>query len=278
MSARTPAEGKSTKAGTQYLSGDRESARGSVSLYRSDINSEYVINNAYTVQDDLEQVNLLMQVDTNSFIRRVFIIFTGQMIFSTLCVAAAAKSESVSKFQYEHFHLSWLVLGLYVLCDVGLLCERRLSRQAPVNYIILLVATLCQGYILSLTCMTAAPEGVLEVFLVTSSTFVGMTLYGLAARKDIGVRGSILAGAVAGGIALGVVVTQFERASVIHLAISSLFVFIALTFVAIDTQMILKEHHWGISHEDYVVAALVLVIDFVNIFTHVCKVVRKKKK
>lgn len=42
--------------------------------------------------------------------------------------------------------------------------------------------------------------------------------------------------------------------------------------------MILKERHWGISHEDYVVAALVLVIDFVNIFTHVCKVVRKKKK
>lgn len=38
---------------------DRASARGSTSLFRSDIDSEYVINNAQTVQNDLEAVNLI---------------------------------------------------------------------------------------------------------------------------------------------------------------------------------------------------------------------------
>jgi FtsH-binding integral membrane protein len=47
------------------------------------------------------------------------------------------------------------------------------------------------------------------VFIVASSAFVGMTLYGLCARKDVGVRLSILSGAVAGGFALGFVLTQF---------------------------------------------------------------------
>lgn len=199
----------STKAGTQYQSYDKGSARGSVSLYRSDINSDYVINNAFTLQDDLEHVNLTMQNDTNGFIRRVYVIFTAQILFSTLCVAAVAKSEGLQKFQYENFYLFWVSLGVYVICDVCLLCQRRLSRQAPLNLIILVIATLCQGYMHSLTCMTYTPECVLMVFLVTSSVFIGMTLYGLSARKDVGVRGSILAGAVAGGIALGVVLTQF---------------------------------------------------------------------
>lgn len=116
------------------------------------------------------------------------------------------------------------------------------------------------------------------VFVITTSCFVGMTLYGLCARRDVGVRGSILSGAVAGGIALGFVLTQFEESGMIYLAVCCLFIFIAVTFVAIDTQMMLKERRYGIGDEDHVVAALMLFVDFINVFTHICSVVRKKKK
>lgn len=116
------------------------------------------------------------------------------------------------------------------------------------------------------------------VFIVATSSFVGMTLYGLCAKRDVGVRGSILTGAFFGGAALGAVLTQFPKSEIIYLSVSCLFVFIGLTFVAIDTQMMLKERRWGISTDDYVVAALMLFIDFINVFTHICSVVRKKKK
>ena len=37
-----------------------QSARSSLSIYKSDINSDYVVNNAaYGVYDDLEQVNIV---------------------------------------------------------------------------------------------------------------------------------------------------------------------------------------------------------------------------
>ena len=55
---------------------ERTSARGSTSLYRSDINSDFVINNAYD-QNDLEGVDLIQNGDNNGFIRRVYLIFTG---------------------------------------------------------------------------------------------------------------------------------------------------------------------------------------------------------
>jgi FtsH-binding integral membrane protein len=106
-----------------------------------------------------------------------------------------------------------------------------------------------------------------------------MTVYSLCARRDVGVRGSILTGSFFAGAALGVVLTQYSNTGfLIYLAISCLFVFIGMTFVAIDTQMMLKERRYGISSDDYVVAALMLPIDFINVFTHICSVVRKKKK
>jgi FtsH-binding integral membrane protein len=116
------------------------------------------------------------------------------------------------------------------------------------------------------------------VFLVATSAFIGMTLYGLAARTDIGVKGSIGAAMIAAGLALAIVFTQFEKSAIIYMSFCCIFVFAAIVFVAIDTQMILKEKRYGITQDDYVVAALVLVIDFFNVFTHICKVVRRKKR
>lgn len=169
-------------------------------------------------------------------------------------------------------------LSVYIMCDFLLLCQRRLSRQTPINFIILVIATLCQGYLLSMTCLTYNPESVFYVFVVTSATFIGMTLYSVFVKRDVGVRGSILTGSIFGGIALGICLTQFEQSGFIYMPICCLFIFIALTFVSIDTQMMLKEKRYGICQDDYVVASLMLFVDFINIFTHICSVVRKKKK
>jgi len=41
--------------------------------------------------------------------------------------------------------------------------------------------------------------------------------------------------------------------------------------------MMLKEKRWGIGAGDYIVATLMLYVDFVNIFVHTCRVIYKKK-
>lgn len=200
------------------------------------------------------------------------------MIFSTCLVGLCAHSPGLMKAQSENFYLFWIAVGSYMICDFCLLARRELSRREPTNYLILLAATLCQGYILSYACRTYTPECVFMVFLIATSAFTGMTLYGLAARRDIGVKGSIGAAVVAAVLALGIVFTQFEKSEIIYISLCCIFVFAAIVFVAIDTQMILKEKRYGITQDDYVVATLVLVIDFFNVFTHVFKVVRRKKK
>lgn len=49
-----------------------------------------MVNNDFTLKNDLEHVNLLQQTDANGFIKRVYVIFTVQMMFTTACVGACA--------------------------------------------------------------------------------------------------------------------------------------------------------------------------------------------
>ena len=132
---------------------------------------------------------------------------------------------------------------------------------------------------LSLTCNSYAPESVFMVFIVATATFTGMALHGLCARKEVAVRKSILAGVVAGGLTLGGVLAQWPGAvaSIGYILPCCLGIFIALAFVVVDTQMMLKEKRWGIGAGDYIVATLMLYVDFINIFVHTCRVIYKKK-
>jgi FtsH-binding integral membrane protein len=40
----------------------------------------------------------------------------------------------------------------------------------------------------------------------------------------------------------------------------------AMIFIVIDTQMIIGEGKYGVTHDDYIVGSLVLYIDFINLF------------
>jgi FtsH-binding integral membrane protein len=51
----------------------------------------------------------------------------------------------------------------------------------------------------------------------------------------------------------------------------------ALIFVIIDTQMLLNNHKYGIGKDDYIRAALIIYIDFINIFMHLLRLLGKKK-
>jgi hypothetical protein len=66
--------------------GFQPSYRDMGSLQRSDINSEFVINNNHITQNDLEGINLVESTDTKGFIRKVYGILTFQIFCTTIFV------------------------------------------------------------------------------------------------------------------------------------------------------------------------------------------------
>ena len=89
-----------------------------------------------------------------------------------------------------------------------------------------------------------------------------MTLYAMLTRYEVTIYYSIVSGVCTCLFTLSVLLI-FTRIPLLVMIYNFIGVLIALIFVAIDTQIILKDNKWGIGSEDYIVAALMLYVDFI---------------
>ena len=137
----------------------------------------------------------------------------------------------------------------FSLCNVILLFNRSLTRLFPLNYLILLIAVACQGYMQSMTVQLYddAPQKkcVMYVFLIMCCTFIGVSFYSILTacfNSDIHIRMSIISGLVTGGIAFAyVLIVEQQQDELPYFIWSSFFIFLSLLFVAIDTKLIINE-------------------------------------
>jgi FtsH-binding integral membrane protein len=115
------------------------------------------------------------------------------------------------------------------------------------------------------------PEDILKAFLIASSLFGFMSIYGYTTNKDLSKMGSVLIMAVF-GLIIASLVNLFTKSSALSLILSFGSVIIFTGLAAFDTQNI-KNTYYAVQNEDpsmisktAVFGALQLYMDFINIF------------
>ena len=115
-------------------------------------------------------------------------------------------------------------------------------------------------------------ESIIQVFLVTSIAFAGLSLWGYTTKKDISGWGSFLIMGVI-GLLVASVVNIFIGSGVMSLAISVLGVLIFAGLTAYDTQNIKNTYleHAQMGDQEFlgkaaIMGALNLYLDFINMF------------
>ena len=111
-----------------------------------------------------------------------------------------------------------------------------------------------------------------NVFLITSISFAGLSLYGYTTKKDISGWGTFLIMGVI-GLIVAMVVNIFLQSPAIMFAISILGVLIFAGLTAYDTQKIKNDYIAHAAHGDQewlaksaIMGALNLYLDFINMF------------
>ena len=111
-----------------------------------------------------------------------------------------------------------------------------------------------------------------NVFLVTSISFAGLSLYGYTTKKDLSAMGTFLIMGVI-GLIVAMIVNIFLQSPAVMFAISILGVLIFAGLTAYDTQKIkatyLEHAHSGDSEwlgKAAIMGALTLYLDFINMF------------
>ena len=126
---------------------------------------------------------------------------------------------------------------------------------------------------LSMICAAYEPELVFIVFVIASFSFIAMSVYAFTARFDLTIYGSTVWGISACMLTISVMFFFVRGIRLLFLIYSALGVIMTLVFVAVDTQMILKNKKYGVSQDDYIKGALILFIDFINLVIYLLNVI-----
>jgi len=115
-------------------------------------------------------------------------------------------------------------------------------------------------------------QSIIQVFLITSIAFAGLSLVGYTTKKDLSAMGTFLMMGVI-GLIVASVVNIFMQSSAMQFAISAIGVLIFAGLTAYDTQKIkntyLQMAHSGDSEwlgKAAIMGALSLYLDFINMF------------
>jgi protein lifeguard len=146
-------------------------------------------------------------------------------------------------------------------------------RKAPLNFILLGIFTVAQGFIMGVFSSFHSGEAVFMAVGMTAVVCLGLTIFAFQTKWDFTVMG---AGLLVAAIILMVfgLVAMFFPGKTIILIYASCGAFLFSLYLIYDTQMMIGGNHkHSISPEEYVFAALNIYMDIVNIFMYILTII-----
>ena len=147
-----------------------------------------------------------------------------------------------------------------------LIMAQRSAREFPKNVILTLLFTFVEGVFIApfLYVMNAkAPGSVMSAGALTLVAFGGLTLYALLSRRDFSAWGSFFMIGLLVLVAASII-NMFVASAAAGLWISAVGVLIFSGLLVFDTWRILRSGQFG--QEDYVIAAVQIYLDLLNMF------------
>lgn len=150
---------------------------------------------------------------------------------------------------------------------LSLTCCANVARKFPLNFVLLSIFTVCESVALGITCAFYGKVEVLMAAGMCAAAFVGLTIFAMQTKIDftayMGAAMVVLVVLMFGGILL-----IFLRIKILVIVYSAVGALLFCFYILIDTQLIMGgDRALGLSPEDYIVGALMLYIDVINLFT-----------
>ena len=163
-----------------------------------------------------------------------------------------------------------LVVSFMTCCCSGVF------KKVPINYIILLIFTLAEGYLVSMACSMSEPETVLMAMLMTVGITVSLVLYAMTTKTDITMLGASL---FIFGMAflLFSVFALFTNNKIVHIILCTAGIILYGFYLVFDIQLIMGGKKYELTHDDYIIAAIMLYIDIIGLFLEILKLLNLAK-
>jgi FtsH-binding integral membrane protein len=213
----------------------------------------------------------------HQFIRKVYSIVSMQLLVTFACSAIIIYVPPLKGFFLANSWILWLLLaGTFVVMLVLACCES-VARSYPLNLILLSVFTLMESLLVGCICSVYKTDTVLIAAGITLFIVVGLTLFAFQTKIDFTGMGTYLfvAGLVLFGFGFLAIIF---RSNIMHLVYAAAGAGLFSMYLVFDTQLMMGgKHKYSISPEDYIMAALSLYMDIINLFLMILRLVSAAK-
>ena len=217
----------------------------------------------------------------NAIFRKVYQFMAMGLILTALAAYFTASNQFMLELLYTSrapmIIIAVAELGLVIWISAGI---NKLSASAARN--IFFVYSILNGLLCSSVLLVYTQESIAKAFLTSAGMFGAMSVYGLFTKRDISGWGSFLHMGLF-GLIIGMVINMFFGSSTAEITISILGIIIFLGLTAYDTAKIkaLASSYDSFDGEATekiaVIGALMLYLDFINLFLYLVRLFGKHR-
>jgi len=209
----------------------------------------------------------------HNFIKKTYSIVSLQMFITAAICSLIIFYEPLKTFFYTNSWVLYVLMAATFVIMLVLACCEGVARSYPINLILLLVFTVCESFIVGAISSMYDTSTVLIAVGITAVVVVGITIFAFQTKIDFTGAGIYL-------FVFSLVLLVFGifcliiRTKILQIVYAALGALLFSFYLVFDTQIMLGgKHKYSISPEDYIMAALNLYIDIIQLFLMILRLV-----
>ena len=207
--------------------------------------------------------------DRQAFVVKVYTILFFQMFITTVITAMGLYDPSYSHFLKANINgLYWIATIIVISTMISLMCCSHLARTVPVNYILLLIFTLAESYVVASITQFYEPTDVLISAILASTLFVSLTAYAISTDDDLEISAGFCCSFFFVLLSMVVLICIWPSQFLLTM-LGALLCALASIYIIYDTKIIAGGGRYELTYDDYIVGALLLYTDLIYLFLQI---------
>ena len=209
-----------------------------------------------------------------AFVRYVYSILLAQLVLTIGIVSAVRTAFDASGSLPDQNTIGSVFWISFLASFACLIILQVRSQDYPLNLILLFVFTCCHGAMLSVGLLVIPTDTLIRCLFMTASVFVGLTIYTVQEKVDFSFMGSFLFSSLWLLICGAVLQIVFPTPDVINYLFGWFGVLVFCGYIVYDTYLL----HFKLTPDQYVLAAVTLYLDLINLFLYILRVMNGRRE
>ena len=190
------------------------------------------------------------------------------LLIPTLFIVLTIAVAPIRHFMIRYIVINYVCMVIIVIMLLSLLCFHYILKEAPQNYLYLAIFTVLESYTLAtLTCFSRPEYALFAAILATAMGFC-LSCYSCLSSIDFTTIVEPLCWVSMGISIVALFLLAVLRDHVLVIVPCWIFFIIVSLYIIVDTQHIIEGKYSQLGLDDYVIASMMLFIDYVSIFVY----------